>query len=99
MANICTNIFYASSELVQSIDAVRTFIEKNFPDDWYSQDDEYQIEAEFDSRWDFPQILFEDLGKSLQHDNSLYIRCLSYELSNEYACLSVYRNGEWNIGV
>ncbi len=99
MANICTNLFYASSEKTETINAIRAFIEENFPNDWYEQDDEYQIEGELESRWDFPQSLFEELGNSLRHDDTLYMRCLSHELCNEYACLSVYRNGQWAIGV
>ncbi len=99
MANICTNLFYASSENTETIDTIRAFIEENFPNDWYEQDDEYQIEGELYSRWDFPKSLFDELGKSLQHDDTLYMRCLSYELCNEYVCLSVYRNGQWAIGI
>lgn len=77
MANICTNLFYASSERVETIDAIRAFIEENFPLDWYEQDDDFQIEAELYSRWDFPKSLFEDLTESLRYDNTLYMRCLS----------------------
>lgn len=99
MANICTNLFYASSERVETIDAIQAFIEENFPHDWYEQDDDFQIEAELYSRWDFPKSLFEGLSESLRHDKSLYMRCLSHELCNEYACLSVYRDGEWSIGI
>ncbi|WP_373724482.1 hypothetical protein [Bacteroides heparinolyticus] len=99
MANICTNLFFASSESKQTIGAIRAFLEENFPSDWYSEDDEYQIEGELESRWDFPQSLFEELGNSLRHDDTLYMRCLSHELCNEYACLSIFRNGQWAIGV
>ena len=41
MANICTNLFYASSDNVETIDAIRVFIEENFPHDWYDQDDDF----------------------------------------------------------
>lgn len=99
MANVCTNIFYATSEREQTIGTIRTFIEDNFPSDWYEQSEDLQIEAELFSRWDFPQALFEELGRRLSDDNTLYMRCLSHELSNEYVCLSVYRNGEWTIGI
>ncbi|KGN92654.1 hypothetical protein [Porphyromonas canoris] len=99
MANICTNLFYASSDRAETIDAIRAFIEENFPNDWYEQDDDFQIEAELYSRWDFPQSLFEDLSNSLSEDNTLYMRYLSHELCNEYACLSVYRDGEWAVGI
>ena len=99
MANICTNLFYASSERVETIDAIRAFIEENFPHDWYELDDDFQIEAELYSRWDFPKSLFEDLTESLRYDNTLYMRCLSHERCNEYACLSVYRDGEWSIRI
>ncbi len=99
MANICTNLFFASSERAETIDAIRAFIETHFPDDWHDQDDDFQIEAELYSRWEFPESLFQDLGESLQHDSTLYMRCLSHELCNEYACLSVYRDGVWSIGV
>ena len=98
MANICTNLFYASSEKAETIDAIRAFIEEHFPDDWHEQSDDFQIEAELYSRWDFPKSVFENLGTSLSQDGTLYMRCLSHELCNEYACLSVYRNGEWTIG-
>lgn len=73
MANICTNLFYASSEKAETIDAIRAFIEEHFPDDWHEQSDNFQIEAELYSRWDFPKSLFEELGqepKSRRH--SLY---------------------------
>lgn len=74
MANICTNIFYASSGNEQTIKIIRTFLEKNFPDDWHEQLDEYQIERELYSRWHFSQSLFEKLGKSLRDDTiPLYV--------------------------
>ncbi|MDY5812918.1 MAG: hypothetical protein SPJ97_00085 [Bacteroides sp.] len=99
MANLCTNLFYASSEHKQTIDTIKTFIEHNFPDNWYSREDDDLIEAELASKWVFPTNLFEELGRTLIHDDTLYMRCLSYELYNEYACLSVYREGQWSIGV
>ncbi len=74
MANICTNLFYASSENEQTIKAIRTFIEKHFSDDWHEQIDGYQIEGELYSRWDFPHSLFDELGKSLRDDTiPLYV--------------------------
>ena len=95
MANICTNILYCRTEHESDLKKVEDFLEKHF--EVYQQTFEESLEAEFESRWDYPEQLMNKLWESLEHKESIYIRILSHCLEDEYACLRVFKNGEWEI--
>ncbi len=98
MANICTNIFYCSTESRENLKKVEEFLDTNFYDwDCWSMEEDDFIEGLFDSNWVFPEELFEELIKDIGDDDSLYIRVLSYEFGLEYAGFRIYRNNDWDI--
>lgn|SRR5574344_515753 len=96
MANICTNIFYCSTDNAENLRKIQQFLEDTFSMEYYSSDD-HSIEGEFDSRWSFPESDFEALLSILDADATLYVRVLSHELCDEYASLRIYKNNEWSI--
>ena len=95
MANMCTNILYCRTEHESDLKKVEEFLEENF--DAYQELNEENLEAEFESRWDYPETLMNKLWDSLEHKERIYIRILSHCLEDEYACLRVFKNGKWEI--
>lgn len=97
MANICSNIFYCSTNNAENYKKIETFLTDDFQCDYIDSNDEDFIEAAFDSKWTFPESAFEELVGSLAPDDGLYIRVLSYEFGCEYVSYRIYKNGEWDI--
>ena len=95
MANICTNILYCRTEHESDLKKVEDFLEKHF--EGYQQTYVDSLEAEFESCWDYPEVKMNRLMATLEHKDKLYMRVLSYCLEDEYACLRVFKNGEWDI--
>lgn len=96
MANYATNLFFASTENEKDLDRVEKFLEENFGDFYQTREEDY-IEAEFSSRWSYPEKEIDELVASLESKDEIYIRVLTHELSNEYASFRILSNGEWNI--
>ena len=96
MANLCTNIFYCSTDNASNLEIITRFMNETF--DWeYHMGSETDIEGEFYSKWTFPQKAFDEMMKTLQPDDSLYIRVLSYEFGLEYAEYRIFKNCNWHI--
>jgi hypothetical protein len=95
MANIATNVFYASSDVEADIKTVEKFINDNF-DGWVEKYDD-SVEGEFSSNWDFPSDLMNQLASQLTQPQDMYMRCLSYCLEDEYAALFIFSEGVWNL--
>lgn len=98
MANVCTNMFYCSSDKEQNILKIEQFISEQFGWDAYYTECNF-IEGEFCSRWSFPESVMEEMVSTLDEDDTLYIRVLSYEFGCEYVSFRVYRDGEWSINL
>ena len=96
MANYATNLFFASTENEKDLDKVENFLEENFSDCYQSREEDY-IEAEFSSRWDYPEKLIDELIASLEKQDEIYIRVLTHELCNEYVSFRIFTNGEWDV--
>lgn len=98
MANICTNMFFCTTENANNYKRVLDFLEENFEVDFINEDDDSTyFESEFDSKWSFPEEEFDTLMKSLTEDETLYIRILSHELCSGYASFRIYESGSWNV--
>ena len=98
MANICTNLFFCSTENKENLKTVENYMTDTFGEGWYCYcSDEQMVEGEFESKWSFPENFFERITAELSHAKTLYMRILSYEFGNEYASFRVYRDGEWDI--
>lgn len=95
MANYATNLFFASTENEADLEKVEKFLDENF--EVFQERTEEFVEAEFESRWDYPENLINELISSLEKPNDIYIRVLCYELCNEYVTFRTYSQGEWDI--
>lgn len=98
MANYATNIFFASTENEKDLERVETFLDEHFCDCYIDCNEDY-INAEFESRWDYPESLIDEMISSLEAKDEIYIRVLTHELCNEYVSFRVYSGGKWDIRV
>lgn len=55
------------------------------------------IDAEFSSRWEYPEKEIDGLVASLEAKDEIYIRILTYELEDEYMSFRIFLQGTWNI--
>lgn len=95
MANIATNLFFASTENEHDLDRIEAFLNDNFNGYINRYDD--SIDAEFSSRWEYPEKEINKLVEELEAKNEIYIRILTYELENEYVSFRTFSQGKWNI--
>ena len=92
MANIATNIFHATTANKQDLDKIEAFLDDNFINRYADI-----IDAEFSSRWEYPEKEINKLVESLEAKSEIYIRILTYELENEYVSFRKFSQGEWTI--
>ena len=74
MANYATNIFHASTENEQDLDKIEAFLDENF--NGYVERNDDTINAEFDSRWEYPEKEIDELVANLEVKDKIYIRIL-----------------------
>lgn len=95
MANIATNIFHATTANKQDLDKVEAFLDDNF--DGYINRYANVIDAEFSSRWEYPEKEINKLVDSLEAKNEIYMRILTHELEDEYVSFRKFSQGKWEI--
>lgn len=83
--NICTNTFYAYSEDKNNVETIINFLSEEF--DAEVQTDDMNINAEFDSRWVFPEEEMNTLYNMIPNKSNIYMRCLSVEYGDMYHAL------------
>lgn len=97
MANICDNKFYiycdSESVIEKIVEKLDTLFEDTL-DGEISYATENAIEGYFDSRWAFPEDIFDDFFKEFD-DDSLYMRCLSEEYGCGLVSMNIYTDGQW----
>lgn len=100
MANICDNNFFLLTTNEVIVDRISKFAEENegevtFYDVGTLENDTKLITVEgyFNSRWNFPISLFEDMIPDGLSET--YFRCLSQEYGNSYVAMNIYREGNW----
>ena len=97
MANICENKFYIyCSE--ENTEKISNKLEELFSDTLnggITYEDESIIEGYFDSRWCFPDEIFNDFFEEFEDDEDLYMRCLSEEWGMNLCSMNIYKNGAW----
>ena len=81
MANMCENILFISTEDESNIQEIINFLKKY--DFNYEVNDEWTIDAWFETRWTFNEDLMNELFNSIPNKEDIYMRCLSVE----YGCL------------
>ena len=77
MANYATNIFYARTECSKDLNTIEAFLDGTFNGYVNRQND--CIDAEFSSRWEYPEEEISKLIASLANKDKVYIKILSYE--------------------
>lgn len=95
MANIATNIFHATTANKQDLDKIEAFLDDNF--DGYINRYADVIDAEFSSRWEYPEKEINKLVDSLEAKNEIYMRILTHELEDEYMSFRKFSQGKWEI--
>ena len=97
MANICENKFYIyCSE--ENTEKISNKLEELFSDTLNGEityEDESIIEGDFDSRWCFPDEIFNDFFEEFEDDEDSYMRCLSEEYGCQLVSMNIYRDGGW----
>lgn len=95
MANYATNIFHARTESKQDLDKIEAFLDDSFNGFVNRHDD--IVDAEFSSRWVYPEELMNQLVASLEAKDKIYIKILTYEFEDEYVSFRTFSQGTWNI--
>ena len=67
MANYATNLFFASTENESDLDKIEAFLDDKFGVCYQDRNDDC-IEAEFESRWDYPEEIIRDHSPKVRHD-------------------------------
>ena len=97
MANICNNDFRITFENEEIGKKIEEKLEKLFEEVLEGEItylDENTIEGWFDSKWSFPDHIFENFFDEFE-DDTIYMRCLSIEWGCEYVAMNVYNEGSW----
>jgi hypothetical protein len=91
MANVCTNEVFITTNDISNYSYLLKKLEYELVSDVYHTTEE-DIEATFESKWDFPLHKFINITENLPNkkDKSLYIRVFSYEHGNYYHEYNVY---------
>ena len=97
MANVCDNKFLISCEDENIIEQISKKLGELFAEDLYGEityEDERIIEGYFESRWRFPDDIFDDFFEEFK-DDTIYMRCLSEEYGMDLVSMNVYSEGNW----
>lgn len=97
MSNICENKFYIYSSVKENTEKIEKKLEQLFADELIgeiSYISEFCIEGYFESRWSFPDELFDCFFDEFD-DEELYFRCLSEEYGCGLVSMNIYRDGGW----
>lgn len=91
MANVCTNEVFITTNDISNYSYLLEKLEYELVSDVYHTTEE-EIEATFESKWNFPLSKFETIIENLPNkkDESLYLRVFSYEHGNYYHEYNVY---------
>lgn len=97
MANVCDNKFLISCKDENIIEQISKKLGELFAEDLYGEityEDERIIEGYFESRWRFPDDIFDNFFEEFK-DDSIYMRCLSEEYGMDLVSMNVYSEGNW----
>ena len=95
MANYATNIFHARTENQTDLDKIEAFLDDKF--NGFVKRQGNSVDAEFSSRWVYPEEEINKLLDSLDAKDGAYIKILTYELDDEYVSFRIFSQGKWNI--
>ena len=95
MANYATNIFHARTENKTDLDKIEDFLDDTFSEFTNRYGD--SVDAEFSSRWVYPEEEIKKLVESLEDKDKVYIKILTYEFEDEYVSFRIFSQGEWKV--
>lgn len=95
MANYATNIFHARTENQTDLDKIEAFLDDKF--NGFVNRQGNSVDAEFSSRWVYPEEEINKLVESFDAKDGAYIKILTYELDDEYVSFRIFSQGKWNI--
>ncbi|WP_342975310.1 hypothetical protein [Phocaeicola dorei] len=95
MANYATNIFHVRTENRTDLDKIEAFLDDTFNGFVNRLGD--SVDAEFTSRWVYPEEEINKLVESLEAKEKAYIKILTYEFEDEYVSFRIFSQGKWNI--
>ena len=101
MANICDNKFYFSCDhhFKEWQIKIENLLKQHFDYNIYyctDLDDEGgSFEAFFESKWHFPDDVFEQLFEDASKADDVYFRCLSEEYGNGYVAMNIFQDNSW----
>lgn len=97
MANICDNKFLISCDNEEVLEHISNKLETLFETELegdITYEDDGIIEGWFDSRWNFPDEIFDSFFEDFA-DDTIYMRCLSEEYGCGLVSMNVYSEGGW----
>lgn len=97
MANICDNELRIYSENSDNLKYITKFFEKEYPGYVSSieETDELDLTIYFESKWDFPHKIMDDLFEGLPNKDSINMTCLSVEWGNAYCAFHSCDSDGW----
>ena len=96
MANICSNELHVYTEDKNNKEYIIKFMNDNFDTDVEEISDDY-LEIYFDSKWDFPEELMDELYEGLPNKEDIDMTCLSVEWGCFYCAFHTCDKDGWTI--
>ena len=97
MANICDNKFLISCDNEEVLEHISNKLETLFETELegdITYEDDGIIEGWFDSRWNFPDEIFDNFFTEFA-DDTIYMRCLSEEYGMGLVSMNIYSDCHW----
>mgnify|MGYP000456009050 CR=1 FL=1 len=76
-------------------DKIEAFLDDTFSEFTNRYGD--SVDAEFSSRWVYPEEEIKKLVESLEDKDKVYIKILTYEFEDEYVSFRIFSQGEWKV--
>lgn len=97
MANICENTMHFYTTSKDNIEYTKEWFDKNLPHSDVEEIDNSQIDAYFDSRWDFPEELMNKFVEGMPDKDDVDIVVLSIEWGCYYCAFHTSDGGNFNL--
>lgn len=94
MANICQNELHILTNDGANEEAITKWFKENFNFYNIEDSDPEELIVYFDSKWDFPEQLMEDLANSIPNKENVSMVCLSVEWGNFYCAFFSWTDSE-----
>lgn len=92
---LCNQHFPRKNGNKTDLDKIEAFLDDTFSEFTNRYGD--SVDAEFSSRWVYPEEEIKKLVESLEDKDKVYIKILSYEFEGEYVSFRIFSQGEWKV--